>query len=299
MRFKRAVQRYGQTPEPETPYQRAGQAWDERIGAARVQAKNWRLMAFGGLFLTAGLSSALIWQSMQSRVVPYVVEVDRLGEARAVTKADVAYHPSDALVAWQLARFVEAVRSISLDPVLMRRNWLSAYDFVTRRGARFLAGILSHAGEMAAVSNQRVNSYKRLVSGMEAPSHVNWTRDGANGLVRVPTGRPGKEDSARIELRSPDAAANPYLLFAMVLAAGMRGIERGYQLGPEVSNAAEAPRLPGDLGEATELFNRSEFARDTLGDRLCDWYVANKRGEWDAYRSTVTDFDRDRYLRWL
>jgi glutamine synthetase len=79
----------------------------------------------------------------------------------------------------------------------------------------------------------------------------------------------------------------------------MRGIERGYQLGPEVSVAEEAPRLPSDLGEATELFNGSEFVRDTLGDRLCDWYVANKRGEWDAYRATVTDFDRDRYLRWL
>ena len=167
------------------------------------------------------------------------------------------------------------------------------------RGAQFLAGILAHAGETAAVSNQWVNSYKRLITGMEAPTHVNWTREGANALVRVPSGRPGRADSARIELRSPDAAANPYLLFAMVLAAGMRGIERGYQLPPEVSVADDAPPLPGDLGEATELFNGSELARDTLGDRLCDWYVASKRGEWDAYRSAVTDFDRDRYLRWL
>ena len=99
---------------------------------------------------------------------------------------------------------------------------------------------------------------------------------------------------------SPDAAANPYLLFAMVLASGMRGIERGYQLEPEAGTDGEAPGdLPRDLGEATALFDRSELARDTLGDRLCDWYVANKRSEWDAYRSTVTDFDRDRYLRWL
>jgi glutamine synthetase len=167
------------------------------------------------------------------------------------------------------------------------------------RGAQFLAGILAHAGETAAVSNQWVNSYKRLIAAIEAPTHVNWTTDGANALVRVPSGRPGQADSARIELRSPDAAANPYLLFAMVLAAGMRGIERGYQLGPEAGATTEAASLPGDLGEATELFNRSEFARDTLGDRLCDWYVVNKRGEWDAYRATVTDFDRDRYLRWL
>lgn len=168
------------------------------------------------------------------------------------------------------------------------------------RGGQFLAGLLAHATETAAVSNQWVNSYKRLAAGMEAPTRVDWTRDGANALVRVPTGRPGQADTARIELRSPDAASNPYLLFAMVLASGLRGIERGYQLGPEAgASRSGAPPLPGDLGEATTLFDRSELARDTLGDRLCDWYVANKRSEWDAYRATVTDFDRDRYLRWL
>jgi glutamine synthetase len=167
------------------------------------------------------------------------------------------------------------------------------------RGRQFLAGMLAHAAETAAVSNQWVNSYKRLAAGMEAPTHVNWTRDGANALVRVPNGRPGQPDTARIELRSPDAAANPYLLFAMVLAGGLRGIERGYQLKPESTGEEDEEALPGDLGEATILFDRSELARDTLGDRLCDWYVANKRSEWNAYRATVTDFDRDRYLRWL
>jgi len=173
-------------------------------------------------------------------------------------------------------------------------------EWADGRGGQFLAGLLAHAAETAAVSNQWVNSYKRLAAGMEAPGLVNWTRDGANALVRVPTGRPGQADTARIELRSPDAAANPYLLFAMVLASGLRGIERGYQLNPEAgTRGEEAKPLPGDLGEATALFDRSELARDTLGDRLCDWYVANKRSEWDAYRATVTDFDRDRYLRWL
>ncbi|HEX8754102.1 MAG TPA: glutamine synthetase family protein [Solirubrobacterales bacterium] len=168
-----------------------------------------------------------------------------------------------------------------------------------RRGGQFLAGLLAHATEMAAVSNQWVNSYKRLAAGMEAPTHVNWSREGSGALVRVPTGRPGQADTARIELRSPDAAANPYLLFALVLAAGLRGIERGYQLAPEAAGDEGAAALPGDLGEATELFDGSELARDTLGDTLCDWYVANKRSEWDAYRATVTDFDRERYLRWL
>lgn len=124
MFFKRAVQRYGRTPEPETPYQRAGQLWDERIGSARVQARNWRLMAFGGLALSTAMSAGLIWQSLQSRVTPYVVEVDRLGEARAVTEAEAGFRPSDPQIAWHLAKFIENVRSVSLDPVLMRKDWL-------------------------------------------------------------------------------------------------------------------------------------------------------------------------------
>src|SRR3546814_2710569 len=106
MRFKRTVQRYGQTPEPETPYQRAGQLWDERIGSARVQAKNWRYMAFGGLILTIGLSSALVWQSMQSRVVPYVVDVDSLGQAQAVATAAEDYRPTDSPISWFPAKFI-------------------------------------------------------------------------------------------------------------------------------------------------------------------------------------------------
>ena len=126
MIFKRAVQRYAQTPEPETPYQRAGQVWDDRIGSARVQARNWRLMAFGTLSLSTAMSGALIWQSLQSRVTPYVIEVDRLGAARAVTEAAAGYRPTDPQIAWHLAKFIENVRGVSLDPVLMRRDWLSA-----------------------------------------------------------------------------------------------------------------------------------------------------------------------------
>lgn len=140
MIFKRAVQRYGRTPEPETPYQRAGQAWDERIGSARVQARNWRLMAFGSLALSGGLASGLAWQSPQSRVTPYVVEVDRLGEARAVNEAEAGYRPTDPQIAWHLSRFIANVRGRSLDPVLVRKGWLDAYDFTTKRGSEFLGG---------------------------------------------------------------------------------------------------------------------------------------------------------------
>lgn len=138
MIFRRTIQRYGETPAAETPYQRAGQLWDERIGSARVQARNWRLMAFGTLTLSSAMACGLIWQSLQSRVVPYVVEVDRLGEARAVTQAEADYQATDPQIAWQLGRFIENVRGISLDPVLMRRNWLQAYDFATARGTIFL-----------------------------------------------------------------------------------------------------------------------------------------------------------------
>jgi glutamine synthetase len=168
-------------------------------------------------------------------------------------------------------------------------------------GRAFLAGVLAHAGELAAVTNQWVNSYKRLATGFEAPEQVCWTRHGRSALARVPSNRPGKEAAARIELRSPDPSCNPYLCFALVLAAGLRGVERGYQLAPEVEDTPprDAPRLPEDLREATELFDASELARDALGDRLVDWYVRNKRAEWAEYRGKVTEFERERFLRLL
>lgn len=168
-------------------------------------------------------------------------------------------------------------------------------------GRSFLAGVLAHAGELAAVTNQWVNSYKRLAAGFEAPEQVDWTREGVPSLVRVPSNRPGKVEAARIELRSPDPACNPYLAFTLLVAAGLRGIERGYQL-PAETNGAGGPhsnRLPEDLREAIDVFDASELARETLGDTICDWYVRNKRQEWAEYRRTVTEFERRRLLRLL
>ena len=132
--FRRPSVRYGTAPEPITPYQKAAQVWDERIGSARVQARNWRLMAMGCLVLSAGLSAALAWQSTRSSVVPYVVEVDNLGAAQAVTPALAEYRPTDPQIAWHLARFVENVRQVPADPIVLRQNWLRAYDFATDRG---------------------------------------------------------------------------------------------------------------------------------------------------------------------
>ena len=136
--FKRPAVHYGKTPEPETPYQKAAQVWDERIGSARVQAKNWRYMAFGSLILSAGFASALVYQSARGTVVPWVVQVDRLGQAQAVAPADAAYRPTDPQVAWHLARFIEQVRSIPADPIIVRQNWLRAYEWTTDRGASAL-----------------------------------------------------------------------------------------------------------------------------------------------------------------
>ncbi len=175
MFFKRSVQRFGRTPPPETPYQRAGQLWDERIGSARVQARNWRLMAFGCLGLTATTSAALVWISMQSRITPYVVEVDKLGEAQAVQPADVAYRPTDPQVAWHLARFITSVRSISLDPVLMRRDWLGAYDFATKRGAQFLGEYARNAAPFANVGDRTVSvQVTSVVRASDKSFQVKW-----------------------------------------------------------------------------------------------------------------------------
>lgn len=133
--FKRASVRYARTPEPETPYQKAAQVWDERIGSARVQARNWRLMAFGSLLLAGGFAAALIWQSTQGTVVPWVVQIDKLGEAQAIAPATADYRPTDPQIAWHLARFIENVRAIPADAVIVRQNWLRAYEFTTDRGA--------------------------------------------------------------------------------------------------------------------------------------------------------------------
>jgi type IV secretion system protein VirB5 len=156
MVFKRASVRYGRTPEPETPYQKAAQAWDERIGSARLQAKNWRLMALGELALVAGLSAALVWQSARGTVTPWVVQVDRLGQAQAVEPAVAAYRPTDPQIAWHLARFVENVRSIPADPIVLRQNWLKAYDFTTDRGAAALNDFARANDPFARVGREQV-----------------------------------------------------------------------------------------------------------------------------------------------
>ncbi|MFM7069503.1 MAG: glutamine synthetase family protein, partial [Actinomycetes bacterium] len=169
----------------------------------------------------------------------------------------------------------------------------------------FIAGLLRHAREITAVTNQLVNSYKRLIAGFEAPVHVSWARNNRSALVRVPVPKQGKEDQdTRLEYRALDPACNPYLAYSVILAAGMKGVSEGYELTAEaVTNLFEEGRtdggelLPTNLSGALDEMERSELVRECLGEHIFEWFLRNKRAEWDAYRSHVSSFELQRYLR--
>ena len=174
--FRRPATHFGKTPQPETPYQKAAQVWDERIGSVRVQAKNWRLMAFGSLILSVGFASALVWQSARGTVVPWVVQVDKLGQAQAVAPATADYKPTDPQVAWHLARFIEQVRSIPVDPIIVRQNWLRAYDWTTDRGAAALHEYARANDPFTKVGKQQIAVEVSSVIRASADSfRVAWT----------------------------------------------------------------------------------------------------------------------------
>jgi glutamine synthetase len=167
-------------------------------------------------------------------------------------------------------------------------------DHLSPIARQYIAGLLRHARELTLFTNQWVNSYKRLVPGYEAPTRVTWAMRNRADLIRVPSFKPGRESSRRIEYRSPDAACNPYLVFALLLAAGLEGIKNGYELPAEMESSS--PVLPADLNEAINLADQSELARRVLGDVLFEKYIANKRLEWESYRSQVHEYELDRYL---
>ncbi|MBZ0129514.1 MAG: conjugal transfer protein TrbF [Rhodobacteraceae bacterium] len=174
--FKRPSTHYGRTPEPETPYQKAAQVWDERIGSARVQARNWRLMAFGSLILSAGFAAALVWQLGRGTIVPWVVQVDNLGQAQAVAPAVADYRPTDPQIAWHLARFIEQVRSIPADAIIVRQNWLRAYDFTTDRGAMALNDYARSNDPFTKVGKQQIAvDVSSVIRASPESFRVAWT----------------------------------------------------------------------------------------------------------------------------
>ncbi|MET0802229.1 MAG: glutamine synthetase, partial [Actinomycetota bacterium] len=178
---------------------------------------------------------------------------------------------------------------------------------LSKTAKRYIAGLLRHGPEITLLTNQWVNSYKRLVPGYEAPVYVCWARRNRSALVRVPQYKPGKEEATRIEYRSPDPACNPYLAFSAMLAAGLAGIEGEYELPPEASNniyemtddereTAGIRSLPEDLIEAIHLAEQSEVLRETLGGHVHEFLIRNKREEWDGFKAYVSPFELERYL---
>lgn len=237
MQFRRSLQRYGRTPEPDTPFARAGQLWDERIGSARVQARNWRLMAFGSLALSGAMSIGLIWQSTQSRVTPYVVEVDRLGEVRAVSPAEVGYQPTDPQIAWHLAHFITDIRTVSLDPVLMRRSWLEAYDFVTRRGGQAIGDYARAATPFADLGDRTVSvEVTSVVRASDRSFQVKWTETAYDhGAVS------GTSHWTAILTIVRQAPANADVLRKNPLGIYVDAIDWSRELEPTPSSAVQAP----------------------------------------------------------
>ena len=168
----------------------------------------------------------------------------------------------------------------------------SAEFNLSATGRSFIAGLLKHAPEITAITNQWVNSYKRLHGGGEAPAFVNWGPSDRGALVRVPMYKPKKENSTRIEFRSPDSACNPYLAYAVMLAAGLAGVEGNYEL----TNNSQPDSLPANLDEAIAAMEKSTLVRETLGEHVFEFVLRNKRAEWQDYRRQVSAYELDRYL---
>ncbi|MDG1696773.1 MAG: glutamine synthetase family protein [Ilumatobacter sp.] len=178
---------------------------------------------------------------------------------------------------------------------------------LSAKAKAFMAGLLRHAPEITAVTNQTVNSYKRLVPGFEAPVHLSWARNNRSGLIRVPIAKNDNPLATRLEYRSPDPACNPYLAFSLMLAAGMKGIEEGYilpdeadanlfEIGDEVLEQLGIGQLPTSLAAALETMERSTLVREALGEHIYEWFLRSKRIEWRDYKTHVSAFERDRYL---
>ena len=190
MAFQRSSLRYGETPPPVTPYQKAAQKWDQRMGASRVQAHNWRLIALGSLALSLLMAAALAWLGSTTSLTPYIVEIDRQGGARPVGPAPESYQPSDAQIAFHLARLIENVRGLSSDPVVVRQNWLKAYDFVTDRAAVTLNEYARENDPFAKVGRETVAvEITNVVRASPTSFQVRWLEKSFEGGAPKATSR--------------------------------------------------------------------------------------------------------------
>ncbi|MBU1767557.1 MAG: glutamine synthetase, partial [Candidatus Omnitrophica bacterium] len=177
---------------------------------------------------------------------------------------------------------------------------------ISKIAKNFIAGLMEHAQEITSITNQWVNSYKRLVPGYEAPAYISWASRNRSDLIRIPMYKPGREKATRVEYRAPDPACNPYLAFSIMLAAGLEGMKKGYKLktpiernvyeiGEEERKKLGIDTLPGDLYEAVLLTSKSKLVKETLGDHVFNKFLENKKIEWNNYRAQVTSYEMDRY----
>jgi type IV secretory pathway TrbF-like protein len=174
--FKRPAVHYGKTPEPETRHQNGRQVWDERMGSARVQAKNWRLAFFSCQPIIAGLAAGLVWATARGSIIPWVVEVDKLGQAQVVAPATAGYRVTDPEIAYHLARFIEDVRGVSADPIVVRQDWLRAYDFTTDKGALALNDYARSNDPFALVGKVQVAiDVSSVIRASPSSFRVAWT----------------------------------------------------------------------------------------------------------------------------
>jgi glutamine synthetase len=267
-------------------------------------------------------SMGIIVEYSHHEVAPSQHEIDlRYTEALAMADAAMTYRLTVKEVAMQhgvYATFMpkpifgENGSGMHVHQSLFKGSNNAFYDagdeyFLSKEGKSYIAGLLKHAKELSSVVAQWVNSYKRLVPGYEAPVYISWARRNRSALIRVPMYKPGKSNATRMEFRCPDPACNPYLAFAVMLAAGMKGMEEGYSLADPIEEdifemtakereAKGIESLPGSLGQAIHMTERSEVVREALGDHIFNKFIENKKIEWDQYRMHVSNYELGKYL---
>ncbi|MBN2179545.1 MAG: glutamine synthetase [Deltaproteobacteria bacterium] len=267
-------------------------------------------------------SMGIIVEYSHHEVAPSQHEIDlRYTDALAMADAAMTYRLTVKEVAMQhgvYATFMpkpifgENGSGMHVHQSLFGKEGNAFYDandeyFLSKEGKSYIAGLLKHAKELSSVVAQWVNSYKRLVPGYEAPVYISWARRNRSALIRVPMYKPGKQNATRMEFRCPDPACNPYLAFAVMLAAGMKGMKEDYSLADpieedifEMSAKEREERgiesLPGSLGQAIHMTERSDLVREALGDHIFNKFIENKKIEWDHYRMHVSNYELDKYL---
>ncbi|MCH8939771.1 MAG: glutamine synthetase [Chloroflexi bacterium] len=307
---------YFKSPEDPTPLDRAGY-FDQTPGDVATELRRETVLNLGDMGIPVKYShheAAPSQHEVDLQHTDALTMADNVMTARLVIKEVALSH---GLYATFMPKPISNVNGsgMHVNMSLFKGDTNAFYDEndplkISVLARQFLAGLLRHAPEISIVTNQWINSYKRLVAGYEAPVYTSWASGNSSDLVRIPSFKPGREDSVRLEYRAPDPACNPYLAFAALLTAGLAGIRNEYDVPPPVDGnvfemtddqrkAKGIKTLPGSLFEAISLAEDSDILRLALGDRVMDTLLTNKRIEWERYRSQVTDYEIKEYLPML